>query len=450
MRLTLVILLFASQAFGATYYIAASGGSDENDGSIGSPWATFAKAGATIATGDTVYLRGGTYLQEWYFPNIVGPIVLSGYPGETAVIDGENVRPDSWGLVSISYNNDYWTVKDITIVNSAVFGVLSNASCTGVTLSNLTIHDCFGAAIAIFGDSIVVEDCTMYDVCLENYMGKLDSVDGTWSNGVEVGRSVDNDPCNRPIIRRNTLYNCWGEGIGAGKCDGAIIEDNVIYDCYSATLYSMDSQRSMIRRNIVYGTQTMPGRLVPKNWERSVGISIWNEWETPVIYGDTIVNNMVVGLAENLRLGCAAMEDALVANNTFVNAVDAVGCVQVWGGGTYTDCVFANNIVVQSGSLPVISFLGGEGGYAVDFHHNLYSKDPPSQAVGTGDVIGDPLFSHTSGDTTAGNLTAGWFDLTSSSPAINAGTNLGWGDDIGARQYTAPASSTGRRLWKRK
>lgn len=61
--LLLVLILVAFEARATTYYVATpgNGGSDTNDGSSGSPWATIQKAADTMVAGDTVIVRDGTY-----------------------------------------------------------------------------------------------------------------------------------------------------------------------------------------------------------------------------------------------------------------------------------------------------------------------------------------------------------------------------------------------------
>jgi hypothetical protein len=45
-----------------TYYVAPSGGQDSNSGAVGAPFATISHAISTAAPGDTIYLRGGSYM----------------------------------------------------------------------------------------------------------------------------------------------------------------------------------------------------------------------------------------------------------------------------------------------------------------------------------------------------------------------------------------------------
>ena len=90
-------------------YVAlpASGGSDSNPGTSGSPWATLQHAANTVAAGNTVVVRAGTYFERL---NIVtsgtngSPITWIGETG--AIIDGSRPAPTGWspsGLASGVY-----------------------------------------------------------------------------------------------------------------------------------------------------------------------------------------------------------------------------------------------------------------------------------------------------------------------------------------------------------
>jgi hypothetical protein len=88
-------------ATAATYYTATNG-SDSNPGSQSRPFRTIKKGLSMLASGDTLYLRGGTY-NEAIRPT-VGAIpngtswgratTIAGYPGETVIL-----APADWGEV---------------------------------------------------------------------------------------------------------------------------------------------------------------------------------------------------------------------------------------------------------------------------------------------------------------------------------------------------------------
>src|SRR5678815_2653411 len=111
-----LLLLFSLPVHGTEFYVAPLG-SPAGDGSRARPWdiQTALYQPPAIKAGDVIWLRGGTYRAPWtntwgrsYFVRLTGsataPILVKGYPGENAIVDGGiHCRPDSqyyqfWGL----------------------------------------------------------------------------------------------------------------------------------------------------------------------------------------------------------------------------------------------------------------------------------------------------------------------------------------------------------------
>src|SRR5262245_24416560 len=85
----LTVFTFAP-AVAADFYVSPSG-SDSNPGTQAQPFATVQKALSVIASGDTIYLRGGTYnLSVQLKPAIAGTAAnyceLWAFPGERPVL----------------------------------------------------------------------------------------------------------------------------------------------------------------------------------------------------------------------------------------------------------------------------------------------------------------------------------------------------------------------------
>jgi len=96
---------------GSAYYVSPDG-SDSNDGSVDSPWATIQYASDNSGPGDTVYLREGTYVQGASIRGDHGQggangqfWTLEAYPGEEAVIKDNSVK---------IYMTEYVKVKGLT------------------------------------------------------------------------------------------------------------------------------------------------------------------------------------------------------------------------------------------------------------------------------------------------------------------------------------------------
>src|SRR5437763_14380478 len=86
-----VVLLGISSLAGATqaatYYVSASG-SDASSGTLAAPFATLQKAHNVANPGDTIYLRGGTYMLSGQIAftrsgSSCNPIRVWNYTGET-------------------------------------------------------------------------------------------------------------------------------------------------------------------------------------------------------------------------------------------------------------------------------------------------------------------------------------------------------------------------------
>ncbi len=84
-----------------TYYVSPNGSDNPpGDGSIEHPFASVARALEEAQEGDAVILRGGVYHQGDIDPPRSGldnaPILIQGYPGETAVLDGADPTTFTW------------------------------------------------------------------------------------------------------------------------------------------------------------------------------------------------------------------------------------------------------------------------------------------------------------------------------------------------------------------
>jgi len=83
----------------AIYYLATNG-SDSNNGSLAAPFGTFHYAHNHLSPGDTLYIRGGTYIQPWWDFDFTAAgtagarILVSAYQGETVIFD--NCIAVSW------------------------------------------------------------------------------------------------------------------------------------------------------------------------------------------------------------------------------------------------------------------------------------------------------------------------------------------------------------------
>ena len=188
---TLLITVMALMAHATpNVYFVSPDGSDSGNGSKGSPFKTFGKAYSTMAAGDTVYFRGGTYTiaeSEIMTPgngtgnysyvfdiaktgSETARTVFAGYPGERPVFDFQNVRPQS--RISAFYlHGSYLHLKnfDIIGVQATMHGhyqseCISARNGSNCIVENIAMHDNMAIGYyAVRGSNNLVKNCDAYN-----------------------------------------------------------------------------------------------------------------------------------------------------------------------------------------------------------------------------------------------------------------------------------------------
>src|SRR5579859_1304233 len=106
---------------GKTYYVSTSG-SDTNAGTLSAPWRTIQHAANTVAAGDTVQVRAGTYNEIVTMKTsgnaTSGYITFQNYPGEAPIVDGTGlVAGGQTGLFSLEGTFNYIIIQGFEIRN---------------------------------------------------------------------------------------------------------------------------------------------------------------------------------------------------------------------------------------------------------------------------------------------------------------------------------------------
>lgn len=241
----------------SVYYVAPTGGNDDNPGTIDQPWATWQKAFNTAQAGDTVYFRGGT----WY-PDTGGtvatvvefdpsdgkgnygeygnPIVFSKYPGETPVLDCRYIHPvgstnngmlidDAQYVVfkGLTIRNVYsWYINETTEMYAS--GIILQ-DCGTVTLDNMTVHDVGGVGFWLTStDTLYVTNCDAYNLC--------DSLDVNSPGGdadgfnISTGSSVLTDSFRIAYISGNRAWNCSDDGMDIAHSKQLRVYNNWVFN----------------------------------------------------------------------------------------------------------------------------------------------------------------------------------------------------------------------------
>jgi parallel beta-helix repeat protein len=454
--LALAVALCQMAAAADTYYVATTGDDTRTKAqatSPSTPWKTINAAVAKLVAGDTLYVRGGTYVEAvfiWNSGTASAPITIAAYPGELPIIDGNRTFPTGqWaGLLNLSGN--YLHVSGFEVKNSILGNEARGVSLYGTNnrLSKCNVHHVYSNGVLIQGDYGIVEDCVVWQSDLAMGLGLRNG----WGSGLTAarGRADDDHFTDDAIIRRNVVFNNWGEGLSTYEAKGTIIEDNIIYDNQAQNLYISDARNVLCQRNIIYRT---PGNAVGPNTDCALADEVA---AVPRSSDNTIINNFFYGLNFSAFswtiVDGSGLKNVVIANNTFVdaqlrlgnpNTANTPGIAHIIN----TNTRISNNIFTTLGAQ-VPSTAG------VTWNNNLWQGTRPANAVGTGDVFGDPLLART-GPTGPGQLTAAFFRIASaSSPAIDRAAAMaevaddyfrvvrGAGRDIGGHEFNHTPDAT--------
>jgi parallel beta-helix repeat protein len=392
-----------AQAACNTYYVATTG-SDSNPGTISKPWLKVSKA-SSLKPCDTLYVRGGVYNQYGIWLGQKGtsslPIKVLAYPGEKPVLDGQN-KPGAW--TSFFYvEGSYYKVSGFEVKNGGVGVQLYGPN---NTVSNMIIHDVQQNGVTANGDNSIIENNIVYNTCLTHTATM-------WASGINVGRDPVNNLSENSIIKGNTVYNNWGEGISTWQSDSLIMDNNTVYDNAHENTYIDNATNVIFKNNLVYTTQ----KSLDLYGKKANLLSLADEnnaTDRLASSNNIIINNMfyngnICAFSWTIVPG-SGLVGALIANNTFVNARFSTGTINK--ASTIKNNIFYGN---DGGVLAVIPSSAG-----LTFSNNLWSSTAPSNASGPGNIIADPNLALT-GETGPGLLTKYFFNIGSISPAINKG-----------------------------
>jgi hypothetical protein len=198
----LLILILLSTSNAADFFVAPNG-SDSNPGTKDQPFASVGHAQEAIAAGDTVFIRGGTYVMQesniaskrGIFAHVIEleksgtlerPINYFAFENEKPVFDFSHVKPEGFRVSAFFVGGDWIHIKGIEVVGVQVtIKTHTQSICFENNGSNnifemLSMHD--GQAIGYYstrGANNLVLNCDAYrnyDYTSEG--GKGGNVDG--------------------------------------------------------------------------------------------------------------------------------------------------------------------------------------------------------------------------------------------------------------------------------
>ncbi|HEX2203371.1 MAG TPA: right-handed parallel beta-helix repeat-containing protein [Longimicrobium sp.] len=213
-----------------TRYVSTSG-SDGNAGTSSSaPWATVAKALATVDNGAVVCVAPGTYSarkgETAFNGTETQPIVLRKTPGATGDVVLSAIADDPPIVIS----KDYWIVQDIEIdMNDRPDnGLRVDSAANYVTIRRVEVHSsAAGAAVSVRGNDVLIDDVEIHD----NFRA-----DGQDDHGIVIREAAA-----RVTVRNSRLWDNGGDGVQCEDYSGGAyepydiwLEDNRIWTSSAA------------------------------------------------------------------------------------------------------------------------------------------------------------------------------------------------------------------------
>jgi hypothetical protein len=456
----LILLILATMAacniaYAASYYVATDGNDTYNglypsyQGGSNGPRRHINQGISLLTAGDTLFIRAGTYTEVVSVGKSgtsSGRITISGYPGETVIVDGQHSIPGSPGVRSwdplFNIKGSYVTARDLQIINSNGTGLEMRGNYDSAINVQARLNNEQG--ILMFGSYDLADNCDVYGNAYSNYGG---TQNGGWAGGIMMCQGANH--CTAQNCRS---WENWGEGISSwsgssGNSAYNTIQDCISYNNYATQIYLSNTQHCLVQRNLLYAT---PGNVTQKGAQ--AGIMVGDEL-TGTLDNDsnTIINNFILGCKHNFYSWRgptgAGLRNFLIAFNTFVNAV-AGSNFQV-DAADHTGCRVMNNIFLQEDAVPI---TGLDSNLGIVWTNNLWSKSPQTQALGTGSIVINPHLVK-AGATAPGALTPEYFKISITSPARGRALSIlevvedffktprGTLPDIGGHQYVeAPGS----------
>ena len=454
---------------GVTYYVSTTG-NDTNAGSLSAPWRTIQHAANSVHPGDTVQVEGGVYNEIVTIPTsgnaTQGYITFESYPGQTAIVDGTGLSVGSSGqagLFSLEGTHNYIIIQGFEIRNfqsstrgQVPVGIDFEGAGSYIEILNNHIHNivqtlgsCNSAnalGVALYGNQAPAS--------INNVTFSGNQID---HNTTGCSENVSFDGNVQYFVETNNLVHD-GDNIGLDNIGFEGVSPNVAYDqardgwVFQNTIYNITSTtnpvyhgslgadgyycdgcaRVIIERNLIHDAD-IPIEMAS---EHSGHTASYDIARNNVIYHALYVGISIGGYASKV----GGTDHCTIVNNT------------LWDDGTHsggvgelqiqyhaTNNTIENNIMYASTTGYLIyDFTSSTSNPAV-LDYNLYYTTSGA-ASSLWDWQGKSITGFTAYKTASGmdahspfadpqfvNLssTPPNLDVLSSSPATNAGTNLG-------------------------
>lgn len=335
------------------WYVTTTGTSS-GDGTTDAPWDLNTALGGghgKVQVGDTIWLRQGTYAGQFYSGlsgTASNPIVVRGYPGERATLDGGTGGTNR--IETLTVNGAYTIYRDFEIMQSSTgrndpnagtgtplrptgIYILQNAH--DVKFINLIIHDTgHGFYTENTAHNIEIYGCLIFN-------GGTQSTVRSDGHGVYI----KGDGVGWKVVRDNVIFNQFGFGIhgyaeSGQALKGLVFDGNAIFNNGTPSSYTDNANLQLggtviadndsVTNNVVYvspGVTTSSGNM-------RIGYNATANG-TALVKGNTVVYGSQTsdfGYWSNLTV----QNNVMVGTSRIVAQHDATSkTTQHWSGNTH-------------------------------------------------------------------------------------------------------------------
>jgi hypothetical protein len=347
--LVLLAALCSSAASAATKYVDNSGApacsNSASNGSETQPWCTVAYGVSHIASGDTLYVKRGTYNEAF---TITGPsgtsgahTVISAYPGHTPILRGSSF---SSGRMKITGGCSYidFIGFEITNDNQGLYlddDAGTSTPCTNIIVRGIHIHDVGQEGLAVRAGSATGPRNFLIENSEIDHTGRLSPNQN--GEGMYIGNSSGTDVTNGVTARNNTIHDTQDECVELkGDSHDNIIESNELYNCLSPGS-SFGNTGGAIEIDEPRNTSTNPNQIIRRNTIHDIAFTSGiTKRGIRAGTGATIYDNVLYNISSSYS--CILSNSSNFQRLIYHNTVDCTTANAIVNSGTTMDS--RNNI----------------------------------------------------------------------------------------------------------
>lgn len=292
--LSIIPLSLTASASATTYYVSTSGNNNNDGLSQGTAWQTIQWAANHVVAGDTVNVLGGTYNETVNIPAsgsaTAGYISFQNYPGQTPIVDGTglSIPGGQYGLFNIA-SQSYVIIQGFEVQNYKTtkrnivpVGIYITGGGSNIQLLNNHVHDIVTSASGCNANALgVAVYGTKAPASLNNITitgNELDKLKTGCSESLALDGNVDTF-----IVANNLIHDNNNIGIDAIGFEG--VSPNPAYD---------QARNGYIGENSVYNITSTGNPSYPKNCYCADGIYV--DGGTNIVIERNLVHNVDLGI----------------------------------------------------------------------------------------------------------------------------------------------------------